>query len=312
MISVKRYNKIDKNVWDSFISSSRIDSFLFYRDFMDYHADRFVDCSFLVFKKNRIVGLIPGNIENDLFYSHQGLTYGGLITNNKITTKDIIETFKCLNKELKSLDVKNVIYKPTPHIYHLIPQQEDIYVLFLLNAIKVGCNLSSTIYQQSKIPFIEARKGGIRKSQKESIKIIESSDFESFWQILTQNLMSVYNKMPVHSLDEIIRLHSVFKDNIKLFLAVDSNSIVYGGSVLFVMKNVVHVQYISANQEGKVLGVLDLLFDELINYKYANYKYFDFGQSTEESGRFLNENLIFQKEGFGARGVVYDIYSYSI
>ena len=39
---------------------------------------------------------------------------------------------------------------------------------------------------------------------------------------------------------------------------------------------------------------------------------FDFGQSTENSGYILNENLIFQKEGFGGRGVMYNVYEYTI
>ena len=64
--------------------------------------------------------------------------------------------------------------------------------------------------------------------------------------------------------------------------------------------------------EGKELGVLDLLFDYLINQEYTNYPYFDFGQSTEQMGNYLNESLIFQKEGFGGRGMCYDIYEYGL
>jgi hypothetical protein len=78
------------------------------------------------------------------------------------------------------------------------------------------------------------------------------------------------------------------------------------------MEKVVRVQYISANEEGKKLGALDLLFNHLINEKYADIPYFDFGPSTEKMGHILNENLIFQKEGFGGRGLVYETYSYNI
>ena len=58
--------------------------------------------------------------------------------------------------------------------------------------------------------------------------------------------------------------------------------------------------------------MLDLLFDYLINHEYTNYPYFDFGQSTENMGSVLNESLIFQKEGFGGRGMCYDIYEYEL
>ena len=77
-------------------------------------------------------------------------------------------------------------------------------------------------------------------------------------------------------------------------------------------KRVIHTQYISASVEGKELGVLDLMFDFLINREYVNYPIFDFGQSTEDMGHILNEPLIFQKEGFGGRGMIYDIYEYNL
>ena len=60
------------------------------------------------------------------------------------------------------------------------------------------------------------------------------------------------------------------------------------------------------------MGALDGLFDYLISQVYAAKSYFDFGISTEQGGRYLNEGLIFQKEGFGARTVVYDAYELKI
>ena len=132
-----------------------------------------------------------------------------------------------------------------------------------------------------------------------------------FWKLLEENLITTHGTFPVHSLPEIQYLHSKFPNQIKLYVAKASHEII-AGTVLFVMKNVIHVQYISASINGKKTGALDLLFDKLINSIYCNIPIFDFGQSTEQMGNYLNENLIFQKEGFGGRGVVFDIYKYLI
>jgi len=71
-----------------------------------------------------------------------------------------------------------------------------------------------------------------------------------------------------------------------------------------------HVQYIAAAEQGRDNGALDLLFQELIqHYSHTGHRYFDFGISTEEQGRKLNEGLNFQKEGFGSRTICYDTYS---
>lgn len=311
MLEIERYKPEYKLQWDELIQNSRNGTFLFYRDYMEYHSDRFTDCSFLFFRKGSLAAVIPGNIINKVYYSHQGLTYGGIISNARIYASEIIEAFKLLNAELRKLEIEEVIYKPVPLIYHKIPAQEDIYALFLNKAEKIGCNLSSAIYQTNKIHFMESRKSGIRKSLKENIQILESNDFNGFWRILTNNLEKKFNIKPVHSLVEIELLHKRFPENIRHFVAMHKNEII-AGTVLYIMKNVLHVQYISANETGKELGALDLLFDHLINKEFQHIPIFDFGQSTENMGNYLNQNLIFQKEGFGGRGIVYEIYKYNL
>ena len=48
-------------------------------------------------------------------------------------------------------------------------------------------------------------------------------------------------------------------------------------------------------------------------HDYMDWPYFDFGRSTENpDGSGLNEPLVFQKEGFGARGLCYDIYEWDL
>lgn len=199
-----------------------------------------------------------------------------------------------------------------PVIYHLLPAQEDLYVLFrYMNAKLIGRNISSTIYQDNKIKFEESRKSGIRKAKANGVEICESENFESFWEILNDNLKMKYGVSPVHSLKEIKLLASRFPDNIKLFTA-QKDGIVLGGTVVYITPKVLHTQYISASLLGRESGALDLLFDHLINHIFINIPIFDFGQSTEQMGKILNDALIFQKEGFGGRGVMYDVYEYEV
>lgn len=310
MFRIEPYSVEHKNVWNVFVEGAKNSTFLFNRDYMDYHADRFQDCSVMVYRKDKLYALLPANRKDDILYSHQGLTYGGLIMSPKATALDILETFQALNEYLKNCGISKVIYKPLPYIYHQIPSQEDLYALFkTTNARIIGRNISSTIYQGNKIKFVESRKSGIRKALSHEITVRMTDDYESFWQILDTNLKNKYGVAPVHTLDEIRLLQSRFPKNIKLYLAYKGEEAL-GGTVLYLTKQVVHTQYISANLEGKELGVLDLLFDHLINHEYTNFPVWDFGQSTEDMGHVLNESLIFQKEGFGGRGVCYDIYEY--
>lgn len=309
MLKIIRYNISFKKDWDELVVRSRNGTFLICRDYMDYHSDRFDDCSFIIFKKEKIEAVIPGNIKDGVFHSHQGLTYGGLISSEKIGTKDVLEIFELLNSEFKKLDIKEVIYKPIPLFYHRIPAQEDLYALFRLGAIRIGCNISTAIFQNNKIKFSELRRRGSKRCINSGVEIIETNDFKPFWIVLNNNLWSQYKTLAVHSHDEIQHLYNRFPNNIKLFTA-NLNGEILGGVLLFLMDNIAHVQYISATPEGKDLGALDRIFDELINYRLINTPIFEFGSSTEKQGNYLNENLISQKEGFGGRGAVYDIFKY--
>jgi hypothetical protein len=134
---------------------------------------------------------------------------------------------------------------------------------------------------------------------------------ETFWKILSQNLHEKYHAVPVHSLREIQLLQSRFPQNIKLYLAYQETRPI-GGVLIYETPQVVHTQYISASKEGKMLGAIDIIIDYLLNEVYKDWQYFDFGKSSDGDGRALNRNLIFQKEGFGGRGVCYDWYEYTL
>ncbi|MFA5044458.1 MAG: GNAT family N-acetyltransferase [Paludibacter sp.] len=312
MFEIKLYSAVDKIEWDQFVDIVKNGTFLFKRDYMDYHSERFNDFSLIIFRKNKIYSVLPANRQNNILYSHEGLTYGGFLMSDKVTTTEMLEVIILVNKFLRDKGIVKVVYKPIPYIYHKIPAQEDLFAIFkLCDAQIIGRNISSTIYQNNKIKFIESRKSGIRKAINNNIKIKSSNDYESFWRILYDNLQNKYGKAPVHSLDEIKLLASRFPENIILYLAY-KDEIAIAGTLLYITTQVIHTQYISANFEGKEMGALDLLFDYLINKVYLSYPVFDFGQSTENMGKILNESLIFQKEGFGGRGMMYDIYEYEI
>lgn len=312
MFEIRPYTAADAGEWNRFVEQSRQGTFLFNRGYMDYHSNRFCDCSLVVSHKGRTCALLPANRSGDTVYSHQGLTYGGLLTSPKAKAADVMEMFGDINKWLQSQGFRHVVYKAMPWIYHRIPAEEDLYALTqVCHARLASREISSTILLQSRMRFEESRRSGIRKAQRCGITCRESDDLKSFWQILNDNLEAKYHKAPVHSLQELQLLQSRFPDRIRLFMAYQ-NEQPMGGTLVFDMGRVVHTQYISASPEGKREGALDLLFHYIINKVYAQRDILDFGKSTEDGGRWLNRNLIFQKEGFGGRGVCYDTYEYDL
>ena len=311
-MEIRRYRREDKELWNSFVSKARNATFLFDRNYMDYHADRFDDNSFMFYHKGKFKAVLPANVAGDTLYSHQGLTYGGLLLDKKATVEDVLECFDSLNSWLRENGISKVVYKALPWIYQQYPSEEDLYALtWKCKAQLISRNIASTIVIDNKLKFAESRKSGIRKALSLNIEVGESNDVDGFWHVLEDNLGNRYNAKPVHTASEMKLLMSRFPNNIKLYVAKMNGEIV-GGTLIYVTPQVVHTQYISASVEGKKHGALDLLFDYIINKVYANCRYFDFGKSTEQGGAYLNEPLIFQKEGFGGRGVCYDWYQWEL
>ncbi len=311
-MEIRRYRREDKELWNSFVSKARNATFLFDRNYMDYHADRFDDNSFMFYYKGKLKAVLPANVAGDTLYSHQGLTYGGLLLDKKATVEDVLECFDSLNSWLRENGISKVVYKALPWIYQQYPSEEDLYALtWKCKAQLISRNIASTIVIDNKLKFAESRKSGIRKALSLNIEVGESNDVDGFWHVLEDNLGNRYNAKPVHTASEMKLLMSRFPNNIRLYVAKMNGEIV-GGTLIYVTPQVVHTQYISASVEGKKHGALDLLFDYIINKVYANCRYFDFGKSTEQGGAYLNEPLIFQKEGFGGRGVCYDWYQWEL
>lgn len=312
MFEVRRYTPEKADEWNQFVAQSKNGTFLFDRHFMDYHAHRFKDCSLMVYRKGALYALLPAETKGKVLRSHGGLTYGGLVMSRKCSAKGILESFVAINDFLRRASVQQVVYKAIPWIYHQQPSEEDLFALTSVCHARLAIrDISSAIISDSRIPFSESRLSGIRKACRRGLEVRESTDFATFWQILHDNLAAKYGVQPVHTHDELELLHSRFPDKIRLYMAFDGAEPL-GGTVLFLTPQVLHTQYISATPHGKTCGAIDILFDQLLNHVYTNYRYIDFGKSTCNDSADLNERLIFQKEGFGARAVCYDTYEYDL
>ena len=220
--------------------------------------------------------------------------------------------FRELNDRLRTEGMKHVVYKAIPWIYHRLSAEEDLYALYHeCRARIIARDYSTNIFLGAGLRWERVRRRGVERAERAGIRVETSNSYGDFWQVLTDNLGEKYGVCPVHSLQEIELLHGRFPENIRLYQAVKDGTVV-GGVVLYITPQVVHAQYSSATPEGKKLGAIDLLYNRIFS-DFGNYPYFDFGRSTEHpDGSGLNEQLVFQKEGFGGRGLCYDIYEYDL
>lgn len=292
-------------VWDNHVRTSRNATFLHERSFMDYHSDRFDDCSLMAYADGHLVAVLPANSEGDTLCSHRGLTYGGwLMSAKRCDATVMLEVVKAMQLWMRERGFTKLVYKPVPHIYHRYPADDDLYALWRAGAAVTSCSISSTIDLTCPLPIDRGNKSGLRTAERTGVTVGEDIRWGDYWQILTQVLASRHDTQPVHTLDEILLLNRRFPDNIRLYTA-SHNEHVIAGVVMFFTPMVAHAQYIASSAEGRELHALALLFQHMREVATNRCcRYLDFGISTEDGGHILNEGLLQQKSRLGGRGTL--------
>lgn len=307
-VKVVRYSGAHRNSWDDFVGNSKNGSFLFQRDYVEYHEDRFPDNSLMFYdEREQLIALLPATVSDGVLSSHAGLTFGGVVSDSKMRVGLMLDVFTALISYLRTHQIFPLIYKAVPHIYHRLPAEEDLYALFRNGARLIRRDVSTTIDMNVRLPFSEIRKRAIKRGQKHGLRVKRSFDFEAFMTIAAQVLETKYDARPVHSVAEIEMLAGRFPENIKLFAAHRDKEML-AGVIIYESSQVAHTQYIGATDEGKRTGALDSIISYCLDDYYVDKNYFDFGISNEDDGRYLNAGLVENKQSYGARAVVHDFY----
>lgn len=310
---VEPYTAEKETIWNQFVTNCKNSHFFFYRKYLEYHNKRFKDSSLFIYDdNNKIITVLPANTSNNQLISHGGLTFGGFLMDDKMTTSKLLLVMDKVIEYCKSNNIQEFIYKPIPYIYSKKTSQEDLYTLFRNNAELFRRDVCSVIDFRYPFKYSNRRTRNLKKANLNiDIKINENAHLDRFWNLLEEVLKTRHNVSPVHSLEEIKQLQSDFPNNISLITGNFNDKLV-SGVVIFETDNVAHLQYIATNIEGRDNFVLDKLIDFSINKYKEEKQYFSFGISNENNGKVLNDGLIAHKEGFGAKAVVHDYYKIKI
>lgn len=314
MISIHRYTEDDFATWNQFNTNAKNSLFMFDRNYMDYHKDRFIDHSLMFYDDDKLIALLPMNEKEHILYSHGGLTYGGFISDEKMKQHTMNDCFELLISYAKENNIIKIVYKLIPYIYHSQAAEEDRFALFANNAKLSIVDVSTYLNLRNPLKMPKGRKAQVSRARREGVIIEELDSLDAFEQFITlenEVLSARHDAKAVHTGEELKLLHDRFPQNVRLFAALKDNNMI-AGTVIYEYEHVVHTQYMAANEEARVIGALDLAVATVIDRYKQEKEWLDFGISTEHGKIYLNEGLAAQKEGFGGRTGVYEIWELDV
>lgn len=307
MIKVRKYTAEDKFAWDTFVKEAKNATFLFQRDFMDYHKDRFEDFSILCFKKDVLFAVLPANKKINEVFSHQGLSYGGLLVKQDLSSENYIIIMKYVLQFLNEQQIISLQIKRIPRIYYNAFSEEENLCLQLLKAERLRVDSYYVIDNKKEYKPNRNRRRALKVAVKKGLSVKENRGLDFFWEeILIKNLQDRFQVKPVHNISEIKALQKKLPKAIRFYGAYNDNEL-KAGVLMFLTKQVAHFQYSSGSEDRSDDGALDFLFDFIIK-KYSDREYVSFGSSSQNRGLQINAGLAYWKESFGARMHTQDHY----
>jgi hypothetical protein len=311
--TVKRYQESDYDSWNTFVSQAKNATFLFHRDFMEYHKDRFEDYSLMVFDGEKLIAILPANRAGEIVYSHQGLTYGGLVYSSGLNAEKVELILDDILLFLKENSVNTFYYKPIPSFYFLEGNAEIDFFLIKKGAVIEKKEMNLAVNLISPFTISKSKLKHFRKIKKFDLEFVEEQNLDPFFSlILEPRLLEKHNVKPVHSKEEISKLKHFFSDNIKQFSVYLDNCII-AGVTIFETEKIVKSQYGATSEKGEEVRALDFLFINLIKkYQQEGKHFFDMGIVGDNNEKGYNAGLLKQKEELGCTVYNQDFYKINI
>lgn len=311
---VERYAARHAALWNQLIAESSNGPFTFGRRYLDYHADRFEDCSWLVWQGPHlaavfVAGRAHATPQPTTLVAHPGLAYGGLVHRGLLKFQDLTAIMSLLRAAWQAAGFQQLIIRPVPRVFCQRPSDGLLFWLHQQGAQLTGRELNSYIDLRQPFRIGTWRRSNLRKARRHGVQVGITLDYAAFWAILTDNLARAHNRLPVHTLAEIEYLRDQNPGHLSLYAAYAEGEMLAGAVVfLDAQQGFVHTQYIAGSPLGKELGAVDAVLAYIIQESQrAQFARLSFGISTVQG--VVNEGLLNQKEGFGAAAEAHDTYT---
>lgn len=311
-MEIIKYTDEWKEKWDRFVLESNNGTMFHLQKFLDYHTPGKFSFDHLIFlEKGKIKALLPGRIENGLFESPIGASYGSIVTGD-IKFAEAIEIVTTLLDYGKKNNIKEFELTSAPMIYEKYQNQNLEFAMrwlgfnYKLHYISSAIKLSKD--DDYLLRFSHTVRRNIRKTLRQDELHVEINErYDQFYPILLTN-KAKHNVKPTHSYDDLLKLNQLLPDNLKLFMVYYKDKPIAGSLMFFCNKQVALCFYNMLLYEYSEFKPIHRIMYEVVNYSSAQgFSYVDIGVSHDtkaENPMTPSMSLIEFKEKFDAKTIM--------
>jgi predicted N-acyltransferase len=315
MFTLHQYINQNESRWDQFVSSGNNGTLFHLRKFINYHPkDRFQDHSILIEKKQNLFSVLPAAeliVDGKrILVSHPGSTVGSFVVPENLSIADAMSMSEALVTYVKENNFSGIRITLPPTLYQRRLSNYMDFSFFKQGFTYSKRDVTSILFLEDSLDknlakFKSSHLRAVRNAQEKGVNVRQSNDFDSFYNILEQNLKIRHGVSPTHTLAELKNIHALFPDRINLFAAFVKGVMVAGVVNFVVNDHVVLAFYISHDEAYQEFRAVNLLFYSIFDWAIQQgFKIYDFGTFTvnEEPNMGLGRF----KENFGASGIFRD------
>ena len=315
MFTLHQYINQNESRWDQFVSSGNNGTLFHLRKFLNYHPqDRFQDHSILIEKKQNLFSVLPAAeliVDGKrILVSHPGSTVGSFVVPENLSIADAMSMSEALVTYVKEKNFSGIRITLPPTLYQRRLSNYMDFSFFKQGFTYSKRDVTSILFLEDSLDknlakFKSSHLRAVRNAQEKGVNVRQSNDFDSFYNILEQNLKIRHSVSPTHTLAELKNIHAMFPDRINLFAAFVKGVMVAGVVNFVVNDHVVLAFYISHDEAYQEFRAVNLLFYSIFDWAIQQgFRIYDFGTFTvnEEPNMGLGRF----KENFGASGIFRD------
>jgi hypothetical protein len=304
-LAARPYEPGDADAWEALVASASTGTLFHARRFLAYHrGDRFTEHSYVLTRGDRLVGVLPAHVLDDLLVSPFGASVGGLVLADDLGLERSLEGVALLCARCRSDGLRGLEMRLGPTHHHRVPTDTLPFALARSGFAPTRQWLSPVVALADRSPdevlerLSKGKRRDVRRAGREGVvaAVVGGEGLAEF-QPLLDATYARHGSPPTHSAEDLARLLELLPGEVRLVLARRDSEALAGILVFVLNEAAAYTMYICETEAGREVHAAAAALTHAVEVLGRDgLRSLDLGPSA--SDEHVNSGVLFFKQGF--------------